>query len=168
MQDSRAAQSQTNDINLVAGLTATQPGEPGRATLHQERGIPVSELGFELFDGEMFRRRQRYRFDGPAHVTSGNGLALCAFPRAAHSVGEAFGEHEAVLRRAIIVFAGADVATSAVEMDVPCRRDIQLSEKTRDTGKIRIRNARSIVTLRMRREITQNRHGPLVIPEADE
>src|SRR5205809_2375187 len=116
----------------------------------------------------MSRRRQRYRFDGPAHFPGGNGLACCVLPGAPHSVGLAFGEHEAVLRRAIIEFAGADVATSAVEMDVQCRRDIQMSEKTRDTGKIRIRNARSIVTLRMRREITQNRHWPLVIPEADE
>ena len=75
---------------------------------------------------------------------------------------------EAVLRRAIIVFAGADVATGAVEMDVQRRRDVQLSEKTRDTGKIRIWNSRSIVTLRMRRKVTQNRHRSFAIPEAHE
>src|SRR5438477_6457482 len=116
----------------------------------------------------MFRRRQRYRFDGPAHFPGGNGLAFCVLPGAAHSVGKAIGEQETVLRRAIIVFAGADVATSTVEMDVQRRRDIQLSEKTRDTGKIRIRNSRSIVTLRMRGVVTQNRNGPLAIPETHE
>src|SRR5262249_40907727 len=54
------------------------------------------------------------------------------------------------------------------EMNVQRRRHGYLSEETRDTWKIRIWNARPIITLRMRRIITQHSHGLIVVPKADE
>ena len=75
---------------------------------------------------------------------------------------------EPVFRRAVIVFAGADVAASAIEMHVQRRWDGQLTEKTRDAGKVRIGNSGAVVALRMSGKVTQNRHRPLAVPEAHE
>src|SRR5262245_57994426 len=168
MQDSRLAQLEAADIDLVARLTATQPGEAGCTALCLKRRVPVSKLRFEVFDGEMFCRREEHRLDGPTDVRRGDGLAPGVLPRAAHAVGEAFGEGDPVCGRAIVVFTGPNVSTGAIEMDVQRRRHSQLSKETRDTWKIRIGNAGAIVTLGMCRIITQHGYSPLAIPEAHE
>src|SRR2546428_471380 len=145
-------------------LTAAQPGQPGSATLRQKCGVAILELSFELFDAEVFCGGNGRGFDGPAHVSSGNGLAFGVLPGPAHSIGEPFGEHETIRRRAVIIFAGANVATGAVEMDVQRRRDSQLPEETRNSGKVRVRNSGAVITLRMRSVVAQHRHGSLAIP----
>jgi len=150
-------------------LTATQPGQPGSATLRQESRVAVSELGFQFVHGQVFRGREGHRFDAPAHVSGGDRVARSSLPGAAHAVGQPFGEHQTVLRRAVIVFARANVATGAVEMDVQRRRDSQLSKETCESRKVRIGNSGAVVTLRMRgkvdsshREVASSRTSPPV------
>src|SRR5205814_8644287 len=149
VQDTRPAEPKADHIVLTALLAATQPGQSRRAALRQERCFPIPELGFKFFPDEVFCGRERNRLDVPTHVAGPNGFAFRILPGAAHAVGEALGERETVLGRTVVVLAGTDVATGAIEMDVQRGGDRQLPEETRQPGKVRMGNTCAVVALWM-------------------
>ena len=53
----RPPQAEASHVNLAARLTAPQPGDPGSAARHQERGVPALQLGFQFIQDEMLRGR---------------------------------------------------------------------------------------------------------------
>lgn len=68
----------------------------------------------------------------------------------------------------VVVLARADIAARAVKMDMKCRGYGQLPHKTCDTGKIRVGDTRTVITLGMTGVITQYGNGRILIPKTDE
>src|SRR6185369_9516378 len=67
----------------------------------------------------------------------------------------------------IVVLAGADVTARSVEMDVQRRRHGQVAFKSGYARKIRVRDAGTVVALRVRRVVAQDSQRFVSIPKAD-
>ena len=168
VQGPRPAQPQTLHVDLAARLAAAQPGESGRAASSRKRRRPLLQVGLQLRGGDVCGGRQGHGFNLPSHVSRTDRLALRALPCAAHSIRQPLGQHQTVLRRTIIVFARADVAPCAGEMNVQGRGHGQLAEETGQARKVGIGQAGSVIALRVRGVVAQDDYGPLTVPKADE
>ena len=74
-------------------------------------------------------------------------------------------EQHAILLRAVVVLAGADVAARAVEVDVQRFRHGLAANEPRDAGKVGAGHAGAVVALRMARVVAEHGERLVAVPE---
>ena len=115
----------------------------------------------------MRRRRQVHGNDVPGDVGRSDREFLSGFERSFHAVGESAGENDTIFLRTVIVFARADVAARAIEVNVKRFGHGLSSKESGDARKVGTGDSHSIVTLRVRGVVSQNRDGRFAVPERE-